>query len=69
MLHINQRDKKENAMQHLRILILTALMLSIFFVSPAQAQRAPSLLDDCASDTNAFWSLTYQDTEELHDSE
>ena len=55
-------------MQHLRILILTALMLSISFVSPAQAQRGPNSLDDCASDTNAFWSLTYQDTEELHDS-
>ena len=68
MLHINQRDKKENAMQHLRILILTALMLSISFVSPAQAQRGPNSLDDCANNTNAFWSLTYQDTEELHDS-
>ena len=68
MLHINQRDKKENVMQHLRILILTALMFSIFFVSPAQAQRGPNSLDDCASNTNAFWSLTYQDTEELHDS-
>ena len=68
MLHINQRDKKENAMQHLRILILIALMFSIFFVSSAQAQRGPNLLDDCANDTNAFWSLTYQGTEELHDS-
>ena len=68
MLHINQRDKKENAMQHLRILILTALMFSIFFVSPAQAQRAPNSLDDCASHSNAFWSLTYQGTEESHDS-
>ena len=68
ILHINQRDKKENTMQHLRILILTALMFSISFVSPAQAQRGPNLLDDCASDTNAFWSLTYQGTEESHDS-
>ena len=55
-------------MQHLRILILTALMLSISFVSPAQAQRGPNSLDNCANNTNAFWSLTYQGTEESHDS-
>ena len=41
-------------------------MFSISFISPTQAQ--PNSLDDCASHTNAFWSLTYQDTEELHDS-
>ena len=53
-------------MQHLRILILTALMLSIFFVSPAQAQQTP-LDDECSAERNAFWLLTYQDKNPPHE--
>ena len=66
MLHINQRDKKENAMQHLRILILTALIFSIFFIAPAQAQQTP-LDDECSAERNAFWLLTYQDKNPPHE--